>query len=429
MKQRHHLVRLIVFIGMVIALIFTTETGLSMAESSSSNKMVALTFDDGPDKKYTEKVLDILKDYKVKGTFFVIGQQVEQYPDVMKRIVKEGHALGNHSWSHSYLTKLSKVSIDQNQKEAAAVTPDIFYIHLIYNQMEVLFPDAKPYVDKNNRIQVPLRFIAESLNFDVKWEVNENEKNIILSKDNLNVNLKIGDKSAVVNGAQLNLDTSAMILHERTYVPLRFLCELVGMDIKWDSGSNTVTLSYKESNDNNPDEWTGSSETIILSHSRATVQQAKAWAISKGATDEFIDLADIIWYEAPKAGVDPVVVFCQSAKETGFGKFGGILDETFKNPAGLKTQDGGSDTDQAAHQSFASWEEGIQAQIDHLALYAGAPGYPKTQTFDSRHFPYLKGKAVTVEALGGVWATSPSYGVEIVKMMMELEDLRNPYGA
>ncbi|MEC0210306.1 polysaccharide deacetylase family protein [Paenibacillus ehimensis] len=57
-------------------------------------KQVALTFDDGPDAKYTVKILDILKKHKAKATFFVVGYQAEKHPDVLSRIVKEGHALG-----------------------------------------------------------------------------------------------------------------------------------------------------------------------------------------------------------------------------------------------------------------------------------------------------------------------------------------------
>ncbi|WP_054973112.1 polysaccharide deacetylase family protein [Paenibacillus sp. A3] len=75
-------------------------------------KQVALTFDDGPDAKYTVKILDILKKHKAKATFFVVGYQAEKHPDVLSRIVKEGHALGNHTWSHKDLTKLSGQQIE-----------------------------------------------------------------------------------------------------------------------------------------------------------------------------------------------------------------------------------------------------------------------------------------------------------------------------
>ncbi|WP_186438364.1 polysaccharide deacetylase family protein [Cohnella terricola] len=95
-------------------------------------KLVALTFDDGPDNNYTLKILDILKENDVKATFFLVGTQVRKYPETAKRIVEEGHSVGNHSWSHSDLTKLSAKAlseqIDKAQKEiikATGVTPSL----------------------------------------------------------------------------------------------------------------------------------------------------------------------------------------------------------------------------------------------------------------------------------------------------------------
>jgi peptidoglycan/xylan/chitin deacetylase (PgdA/CDA1 family) len=67
--------------------------------------VVALTFDDGP-SQYTPAILDILKQYGVQATFFEIGRQVEARADVVRRIVAEGHVLGNHTWDHAHLTKL-----------------------------------------------------------------------------------------------------------------------------------------------------------------------------------------------------------------------------------------------------------------------------------------------------------------------------------
>lgn len=65
-------------------------------------KTMYLTFDDGPDAENTEKILDTLKDRNVKATFFVIGENVERYPEVVQRIVAEGHALGIHCYNHDY---------------------------------------------------------------------------------------------------------------------------------------------------------------------------------------------------------------------------------------------------------------------------------------------------------------------------------------
>ncbi|WP_166242742.1 polysaccharide deacetylase family protein [Paenibacillus turpanensis] len=74
---------------------------------SKKEKQVALTFDDAPDDKFTPQVLDILKENGVKATFFVVGWRADKYPDIVKRMVKEGHIIGNHSYGHANLSKLN----------------------------------------------------------------------------------------------------------------------------------------------------------------------------------------------------------------------------------------------------------------------------------------------------------------------------------
>ena len=76
-----------------------------------SQKKVALTFDDGPDTKYTEQILDILKKSNVVATFFVTGEHAAAHPEVMKHIVAGGHEIGNHSWDHTNLTTLSEAQM------------------------------------------------------------------------------------------------------------------------------------------------------------------------------------------------------------------------------------------------------------------------------------------------------------------------------
>lgn len=66
---------------------------------SADERCVALTFDDGP-SPYTNEVLDLLKAHNAKATFFCIGRQIEKHPDILLRIVREGHSLGNHTYSH-----------------------------------------------------------------------------------------------------------------------------------------------------------------------------------------------------------------------------------------------------------------------------------------------------------------------------------------
>jgi peptidoglycan/xylan/chitin deacetylase (PgdA/CDA1 family) len=86
-------------------------------------KVMALTFDDGPSPQYTPQVLDVLRDHGVRATFFVCGDNVIQYPDVIRRAIAEGHVIGNHTWSHPDLADLSAAEIrDQVQRTQQAVT-------------------------------------------------------------------------------------------------------------------------------------------------------------------------------------------------------------------------------------------------------------------------------------------------------------------
>lgn len=71
---------------------------------------VALSFDDAPDRNYTAQILDVLKREHVKATFFIVGRRAERYPEMVHRIQREGHAIGNHSYSHANLPKLKKAA-------------------------------------------------------------------------------------------------------------------------------------------------------------------------------------------------------------------------------------------------------------------------------------------------------------------------------
>lgn len=70
------------------------------------NKVVALTFDDVPDPRFTPQLLSVLKQYNVKATFFVVGSRAKKHPALVKRMIREGHAIGNHSYNHPQFVKL-----------------------------------------------------------------------------------------------------------------------------------------------------------------------------------------------------------------------------------------------------------------------------------------------------------------------------------
>ena len=70
---------------------------------------MALTFDDGPDPRFTEDVLKVLNQFDVSGTFFLMGSRAIAYPEIVKRINNEGHVIGNHTYFHPNLVKVADI--------------------------------------------------------------------------------------------------------------------------------------------------------------------------------------------------------------------------------------------------------------------------------------------------------------------------------
>ena len=101
--------RVILIILSVVIFQSCKPTVKEVNKKTGENKIAALTFDDGPDPINTVKILDVLKEYNVKATFFLQGNHVEKYPEITKRIFEEGHLIANHSYSHPHLMEFSSL--------------------------------------------------------------------------------------------------------------------------------------------------------------------------------------------------------------------------------------------------------------------------------------------------------------------------------
>jgi len=114
-------------------------------------------------------------------------------------------------------------------------------INVTINGVEVIFPDAKPFIDaKAGRTMIPVRFIAEGLKSEVKW--NAEDRVVCINKGDNNIQLTIGSNIAIVNNESIKLDTEAIIHEDRTYVPLRFVSEQLGAEVYWDNSTRTVII-------------------------------------------------------------------------------------------------------------------------------------------------------------------------------------------
>lgn len=151
---------------------------------------------------------------------------------------------------------------------------------------------------------------------------------------------------------------------------------------------------------------------LIINKPSATLDQINYW--SKGKPVLFRQAIPIAYRLSLQYGIDPVLVIAQIALETGYCRFGGKVSPSHHNTCGLKTKDGKS------FHKFDSWEQGIEAHIQHLALYANAPKLKNKIIVDPRHFDSLRGTAKTVNDLSMKWATNSDYGKKLNSLCDEI---------
>lgn len=137
---------------MVVIFVFSqavwAEKGDPIRHVNTTEKVVALTFDDGPDQPYTQQILDVLNKNGVKGTFFVLGGNAKAYPDLIKEMISQGHELGNHTMSHD---KMKGKSVDKMAKDIESV--DIILQNLGYKKD---IPFRAPFGITSDNLKVAL---------------------------------------------------------------------------------------------------------------------------------------------------------------------------------------------------------------------------------------------------------------------------------
>ena len=107
-------------------------------------KKICLTFDDGPHEVFTPIILDILKQYNIKATFFIVGNKVSDNKDIIKRIIDEGHDIGNHSYNHECFSKMT----DQDVFDSINNTNNILNKYFNYTPKYVRAPYGRGYKDE-----------------------------------------------------------------------------------------------------------------------------------------------------------------------------------------------------------------------------------------------------------------------------------------
>ena len=134
---------------------------------------VALTFDDGPDPRTTPLILDTLRERGVEATFFVVGRRVAEDPGLLRRIVAEGHAVGNHTYDHADMSKLSVVQMrDQLRSTQEAVDDALGHHH----PMALMRPPyGNPYLAGSDALPGFREVVRDEEMIPVTWTVDPSD--------------------------------------------------------------------------------------------------------------------------------------------------------------------------------------------------------------------------------------------------------------
>ena len=142
-------------------------------KTGTSGGKIALTFDDGPDLHTTPLILDTLREHNIKATFFVVGRQVAENPDLLRRIVEEGHSLGNHTYNHANMSDLSPQQMRQELQSTQNAVDDALGYHYPMTLMRP--PYGNPYFDNLGMLPVFRKVVREQGLFVVMWTVDSDD--------------------------------------------------------------------------------------------------------------------------------------------------------------------------------------------------------------------------------------------------------------
>lgn len=166
------------------------KTEADAAYIDETKKKIALTFDDGPHEIYTKQLLKGLRERDVKATFFVLGEKAEAYPELIKEMKKDGHLIGNHTYTHIQLTKQNEKQFKEELKKTSEIINQITGEGAMYVR--------PPYGSWNKELEEELQM------FPILWTIDPKDW---CSKDT----------SAVVSNVCKNAEENGIILLHDQY--------------------------------------------------------------------------------------------------------------------------------------------------------------------------------------------------------------------
>lgn len=129
-------------------------------KNENSYMKIALTFDDGPHPRYTGQILDVLEEYDIKATFFVVGVNAKNYPDSLIDVIKRGHEIGNHTYSHPHVSGLNTYTLTDEVEKCEST------IYGLTDYKTKLFRPPEGMIDAD------VRTVLRSLDYKViMWDI------------------------------------------------------------------------------------------------------------------------------------------------------------------------------------------------------------------------------------------------------------------
>lgn len=212
-------------------------------------------------------------------------------------------------------------------------------INVYIDREKVYFPDQQPLINSDNRTLVPVRFVSQGLGAEVKWDgakqqvsVKQNSKTILLN---------IGEKNARIDGTEVILDTSASLVNSRTMVPLRFVSECLGAQVRWSAADYVVYITTSE---RAKDEALVNSDLILDTPSPGDNENnidliaSIDYRFKKPVEPQIADLQEILERRFTSEQVKPIIDYIRT-KKVGDGSHLPVKDWTIDNKLVRVTDD------------------------------------------------------------------------------------------